>query len=266
MIYSAPHLFATAHGTACLGDLRCFFCGAPSDDSRAVRDYVRDSFNDRGAVAQPGSLAVCEGCVLCLREDAEVTYPDGEVRRVTKAAVRMHSWVVTDGRTVAATKAHMPYLRGVCLSPPAPPYVISLAASGQKHLLFRAVVVRGGGLASVTLEGERVDYRPAELAARLALAGRVCAASGKPALAEPPNARLGMAAVARYSDGDRLMAEWCRVFGEPLTRLASFLCFNKEESESVYPGDRPAPVPAQASRAGGRVGRPERGGSPGLFD
>src|SRR5205085_9757964 len=101
---------AAAHGLTCAGPHHCFYCGAPAGTEFSASEYVQDSFTHRNDVVRPGSAWVCKGCVLCLREDCEVTYPDGTQRRQIKAAMRGQSWVVTRQRAVAATKAHLAYL------------------------------------------------------------------------------------------------------------------------------------------------------------
>lgn len=237
MSSSVPALYALAHGERCDGPLRCYYCGAPCDGTFPAGAYVKDSFTGRSEVANPGSPAVCRGCVLCLRESAEVPLIDGTRRAVTKAAVRSWSWVVTSSSAVAASKAHLDALRAACLDPPAPPFAIVLSDSGQKHLLYRGAVNRVGDPVTVTLETLRVTCRRAELHSRLALCGRLVAATGKPALSEPPDARLGMAVVGRYRDGEALIEEWERAWQEPLSRLAAWLSPPKEVCEREHGED-----------------------------
>ena len=90
---------------------------------------------------------------------------------------------------------------------------------------------------TVTLEAERVLYRRADLADRLALCGRLIAATGKPALREPINVRFGIAVLDRYRDGESLLREWSRVREQPLSRLAAWLSPAKEESGHAYPSE-----------------------------
>lgn len=284
---TVPELVAAAHGLECSGPLACFFCGAPCDGSRRAEDFVRDSFNGRGEVAAPGSPGVCEGCVLCLREHAAIDLIDGtRGRRVTKAAMRAFSWLVAGGRMAAASKAHLHLLRPVLLAPPDPPWALVLSDSGKRHLLYRGAVNHADRGWVVTLEGDRITGDPASLADRLRLVGRLVAAWGKPALAEAMAPSRAFALFARYGgeEAGRLLAEWSRVGGEPLSRLALWLSANKEDCEREHPGIGPAADPGdpgrrggppQAGRAGrpgaagggrGRVVRDPRRGGPLLFD
>lgn len=251
-ITSAPHLFATAHGLECVGSLRCFYCGAPCDNTNTVADYVRDSFTGHSEVVAPGSRAICNGCVLCLREAGDIPMIDGTVRPMTKCAVRSWSWLVTPRETLAGSKAHLDRWRELCLNPPETPFAIVLSESGQKHLLYRGVVCHSRESLTVTLETERVSYRPDALRERLKLCGRIAAATGKPALAEAPPVSLWMRVCDRYEAGESLCSEWSSVWEEPLSRLAAFLTPAKEVCIGQYPGDRHAGIPA----AGGGPDRP----------
>ena len=247
---TVPELFALSQGIALQGDSQCFFCGAAADGTYRAADYVRDSFTGRNDVACPGSAVVCAGCVLCLREDCEVRYPGGTRKHQTKAAMRGHSWVISTSGGIgafAATKAHLGFLRDVCLDPPAPPFAIVLSDSGKKHLLYKGVVCWSAESPIATLEGERIDYRPADLAGRIDLCGQLIAATGKPALAEPPSVRLALAVCERFAAGLTMISQWEHLHAEPLSRLAAWLCPGREGCQQLYsataaPGLRDVPA------------------------
>jgi len=261
MITTVPELMALAHGIACRGDHRCYYCGAPCDGSHGVAEHVKPSFTGRDGAFAPGSPGVCAGCVLCLRDEATILLINGESRHMTRIAMRGWSWVVTADRALAASKAHLAELRAVLLSPPDPPWAVVLSDSGQKQLLYRGCVNRGGDACEVTLETERIRYRLAALAGRIALCTRLVAATGKPALAAPVDHRFATAVMARYADGESMVAEWCRVASEPLSRLAAWLSPKKEDACLEYPADAPAPDPDTRHRGpapqAGRADRPE---------
>jgi hypothetical protein len=251
-----PELFARACGLACEGPHRCWYCGAPCGDQFPVAAYVRDTFTDADRVARPGSPYVCVGCTLCLREDCDVPLCTGQTRRVTKAAMRMHSWLVTADRVMAATKAtacdecrdgrrtcphedrqHLAWQRRTCLSPPAPPWALSIAVSGQKQVLYRGIVNESVDQHVVTLEGERVDYTSAQLQAALADATRIASLCGKPALADPPTWWHRIKLHEHHGDeGVRLADWWDASRGDPLFHLAVFLCPSRREQEDKDEG------------------------------
>jgi len=224
-----------AHGARCGGPNRCFYCGAACGVARPAAEYVRDSFTGRDSVVAPGSPWVCEGCVLCLRDAADVTLVTGETRHMDRIAVRAWSWLVTPDAALAASKAHLDALRASCLNGLSPaPWAVVLSDSGQKHLLYRGRVNFGPPPWVVTLEGEPITYRPESLAARLALCGKLVAATGKPALAEPVSWRFAAAVIGRYDDGEALISEWSQAREEPLSRLAAWLSPNKETCDGTY--------------------------------
>lgn len=269
-------------GRESAGDRLCYYCGACCGEDHTVKEWVKPTFTARATVARPGSGHVCAGCVLCLRQDAELTLIDGEVRAGQKS--QGYSYVLGGGRVVAATKAHIDQLRAVCLDPPEPPFAVVLSDSGQRHWLYCGVVNHARESVVVTLEGERVRYSPDELRGRLDLCGRLVAATGKPALAEPVDVRFAAAVMGRYRDGETLVERWEQVRTEPLSRLAGWLTSKKEDCQHVYPGDIAEAV-AEAGRGGtppaaggtggpepkprrnsGRRRRDEGDGGPSLFD
>jgi len=242
---SVPHLFALSQGADCAGPHRCVYCAAPADESRPASTHLKGSFTGIDSLPCPGSPWVCAGCVLCLREEATVALIDGSSRHVTQCAMRAWSWVVTAASARAASKAHLAQLRALCLDPPAPPFALCLSDSGQKQLLYRGVVNHGRESVCATLEGERVRYAPPELAARLDLCGRLVAATGKPALAEPPSARFALAVMERYpGSGERLLLDWERLREDPLSRLAAWLSGNRDACREQFPAESPDPAGA----------------------
>lgn len=244
---TAPQLLAKANGIECEGKERCFWCGAPADEIYAPPS----GFVGWGEVVSPGSLFICAGCRIATDESDRARRP------------RMWSWLITAGGADGRTKGEIDTIQRWCLSPPKPPFAIVVAASGQKHLIYRAPVNHSRDLVTVQFELDRVTYRPVDLAERLVLAKRVCAASGKPALVEPPTARLVARIANYYEDFEPIVNEWFNVWAQPLSRLAAFLCPKKEEAQYEHPSDVSKPaadirrrvVPAQARRADG----------PGLF-
>lgn len=284
MIRSVPELLADAHGLKCEGPCRCFYCGTACDaEKHPTSAYVKNSFTAINTVSCPGSPAVCEGCVLSLKQDATITLIDGETR--DGQHMQGYSWLIFDNIAHAATKAHLDRIRALCLNPPQPPFAVVLSDSGQTHQLYRGVVNHGRETVVVTLEGLKVACRPDELRDRLALCGKLVAATGKPAMAEPVSTRFAVAVAEYFRDGVSLVEEWERVREQPLSRLSAWLCPNKETSQHEYPcefddetktadaghggatakagGDRgPAVKPA----GGHRKGRDQGRGDPLLFD
>jgi CRISPR type IV-associated protein Csf1 len=167
-----------------------------------------------------------------MSEKAIVELPDGTVRESQK--IRCYSWVITSARRIAATKSHREWLLSQCLSPPDAPFVICISDSGQKHLLYRAVVCHSRDVVTVTLESERVTFKSEELFQRLSLCKMITAVLGKPALAESLSIRQRMS-VVEYHGNDLLLNAWLLVREQSLTRLAIWFCPPKKECENEYP-------------------------------
>lgn len=239
MPVSVPHLLALAHGIDCAGPHACFYCMSPCGDDNPASVHVKSSFTGRNEVPAPGSPWVCDGCMIALREDAEIVQVDGTRRRVTRGCMRAFSWLITADRAVAASKAHLDRLRAICLDPPPAPWSLVLSDSGQKHLLYRGVVNRDDRAPHVvTLEAERVEYRPDELRRLLRAAGHYCAATGKPALVGPIAASGAMKVIERYPrEGESIVDGWGRAWSTPIGRLAAWLCGPRDECQEEYPAD-----------------------------
>lgn len=238
---TVPALMALVHGQQCVGDERCFYCGAPADGSYPKSQHVKSSFTGLTGVVAPGSDSVCAGCVLCLREACEFDQVDGSHRVATVSAMRGYSWVITKDRALAATKAHLVLLRAICLSPPEPPFAVVLSDSGQTHQLYRGVVNHSGPMFALTLEARRVEFTPAALAERLALCGRLVAATGKPALSEPISSRFAMSVLERFPvNGEAFLNQWGVIRLAPLSLLAAWLSPKKEDCLGLYPEEQTA--------------------------
>lgn len=223
---------AIAGRNACTGPHRCFYCGAPCVVGWPTSQYVKKSFTGHGGVAAPGSPWVCQGCVLCLRESCTIRLLDGTIRPDQR--MRGYSWVVDRAGATAATKAHINRLREICVAPPEPPFAIILSDSGQTHQLYRGRVNHSPLPIVATLEAEPITYRPAGLLDALGIAGRICAAGGKPSLSAPIPRNRAIAVVERYRDGERLLIEWSHLWSTGLGRLAAWLTPKKEVCESAY--------------------------------
>jgi CRISPR type IV-associated protein Csf1 len=211
-----------------VGDQRCFFCGAACDESRPAKKKVKKTFTDWPSVANPSGDFVCAGCMLALEEKADIAGRSRQKRR-------NYTWLLTAAAATPLTKAQLDRIRAVCLNPPEPPWALTIADSGQKQLLYRTPVNHDRATVTVQLETEQVTYRPAELAARYRQAlDLVQGGIGKSKLLDeylPIGLVLRLAQV--YDDADVRLDAWRRVRGEPLSRLAVFLCPGKPKEDSA---------------------------------
>jgi len=216
------------------GSQRCYYCGAPCDGTHKTRDYVKKTFTNRDIAKFPASEHVCEGCAMSLGDGwADMEMIDGSVKAFTtprSMAPRLYSWLITAGRRLAFTKAHVPVVRGMLTDEerlPEPPFAWVLADSGQKQLIFRAPVARSKRGFPVLLEEEEIRVDPGPLRARLALAGYISRKIGKPALTGGAGIKTYIA--AQKAGAARELDEWARLAHEPLSRLAAWLAPPKDK-------------------------------------
>lgn len=223
---TAPQLFAGVHES---GTETCFFCGGSCEPVNTAKEFVKPSFTERDRVACGSSDWVCCGCVCAMDEKATVTLIDGETRENQKT--RNYSWVLTDGKRLAATKSHREQLLALCLSPPTTPYAICLA-DGQKQQLWRTPVNHSRDVVSVNLEGTIVTYSPSQLIERLERVKRIIGATGKMAVSSGEPSRMlwpRMSGAMSANELQDLCTWWDRVRLEPLTRLAVWLAPGRSE-------------------------------------
>lgn len=227
MFLTAPELFAAARGKTPLhGSHICFYCGASCAENNPTMQFVKDSFTGYSDVRSPGSQFICDGCVLCLKESVVITTHNGKQRENQKT--RGYSWLITPDKATAATKADREFLAVNCMNPPEPPFAICISDSGQKHLLYRAIVCHSRNIVAVTLEGEAVVYDPVDLLFRCSFLKFLISVIGKPALQEGLSVRQRMTLIETISEN--AVRQWLAVSGESLTRLALWLSPGKDGS------------------------------------
>ncbi len=216
---TATELLALSHGQPCAGPLQCFYCGAPCD--RAHRLKLSEAFNDWWSVAFPNSETICNGCVIALDEKLDMPGRDKPQK------TRNWSWLIT--ASVARPLGDIASIRNACLAPPSEPWALAIAVSGQKHVLFRTAANDGEPF-TVQLETQAVTYTIAALTARLELAKRIAAASGKPALTNGLNTGLAMRLLDSLPMTD--IDDWFSRAAEPINQLAAHICNSKLEIQN----------------------------------
>lgn len=224
-------MFATRLLADDAGPHTCFYCGLPCSGELATKQYVASTFNDWATVGCPNSDRVCRGCMVAL--DEKLLLPGKDRPQKT----RNYSWLTMASDRQHFSKADIAALRGICLDPPLPPWALTIATSGQRHLLYKTPVNMSAGPEwTVLLENERVTYRPDDLTQRLALLLPIVAAVGKIAPAAGPLELSHVMAIEQLvgESATELAAAWEAVRDEPLSRLALFLSPNREDSLDEY--------------------------------
>jgi CRISPR type IV-associated protein Csf1 len=232
-LLTASRLFAgNRHKT---GTQRCWFCGVHCDETYSAQDYIKSTFTNYDLAKQPQSKHVCQGCIESLGQgEDEMVMLDGTIKRRENQRgmqPRMYSWILTaDGRT-AFTKAHIALARArMAFNPPAPPFAIVLADTGQQQLIFRAPVALNQECYPVMLEQEEITVIPSLLKERLEIITPVIAALGKPAILG--DITIGSyIAYEKYHGNTTGLEKWVEIKNEPLSRLAAWLGKTKEEAQ-----------------------------------
>ena len=217
----------------------CCICAQPSIRTAPTDRALGANFSDRGHLRHHGSARVCAACLWCCSGRPPAT-------------LRMWSIVATPGRTAAPSqpKAWV-QAPGLCLTnradtrpiidmlanPPSGPWVVTVAISGQKHVVPYADVNHGSGSWRVRVEDHDVSSTPQEWAAVHGLALEL--------------RRLGVPADAVLSGDPQfavkggptrdLLTRWAALaprlqpyLGSPLLRLALWTI-----TRPIIEGDRP---------------------------
>lgn len=221
------------------GAERCVYCGQACGD--AHKADVKKTWSDWPGLANPAGLYRCAGCVDAMDERRAMAGRDKPQK------TRTYSWLVTSGRMTPATKGQIPLIRSWCVDPPAPPFAICIATSGQKQLLYRTPVNFDTVAVTVCMEGEHIEYQAHDLSYALDLADRISAACGKMVLSAP----LAVMATARifdyWTEGERFAREWSVIQPTPMGRLISFLALPKEAAKEKHASDiEPRVIPEKA--------------------
>ena len=125
-------------------DKTCWLCGGETGGKGLrTRKAIKPTFTDHSHARAQWSGSICPGCAFCL-----------SVREL-----RNYSILATD-KISHPTRAEW---REILINPPAPPFVMCLAVSGQKHLTFKAPVNLDKHRFTVMLEERPIYVMPGRL-------------------------------------------------------------------------------------------------------
>jgi hypothetical protein len=219
-------LIALANRQRCVGDNLCTYCGSPA----AGAYDLPDSFTQQSTLLHPNSSYRCVGCEWSQRETGTATYPDGTTKEWARSFARYHNWFLEENKAVPFTYAHREWLQNKLLDPPTGPWICSLTTGGQRHFLYMAKSgTRDHPIAN--LDGLAIPYTVDTLRDRRRLTVSLAACVGAVGLADSPGPSLWCAAVGLWGEAaEPMLAEWSRVWCEPLSRLAVYLTPKKEDA------------------------------------
>ena len=136
----------------------CWLCGGDTGGvgwPKAVA--IAPTFTNHNLAAVPASDAVCQACVATSSGETWKAYVAGHPEHNLKC-VHPLSWRTYSHAASGAGVEHpvRSRWRALLLEPPGPPFLFVVCRSGQKQLLFRALVAGDRDLYPVQFEDERL--------------------------------------------------------------------------------------------------------------
>lgn len=144
----------------------CWLCAGPAPQGWPTKQVVGAAFTDTNIARAPHSRAVCQECAAMMAKDGWVMactkhgldpyFPvkDGKTPFLANWMFSSHCISLSGWRRPSRAEA-----RDLLLSPPSPPFVITLAAVGKKHVLFRAPVNHSRAAFVVQLDDDSIVIR-----------------------------------------------------------------------------------------------------------
>lgn len=208
-----------------VSDAICWLCGGETDGKGLpTKKAIKPTFTDHPHARAQWSNSICPDCAFCL----------------SARELRNYSTLATAERLSHPTRAEW---REILINPPAPPFIMCLAVSGQKHLTFKAPVNLDRERFTVLLEERPVYVNPDRLAQCIEAVEALYSYFSKD---EILTGRYGQhkikeCGLAKWEQLEARVEDWR---GRPLFDLAVFVAQKREVVE-----DEPPPA-VDASRAG----------------
>lgn len=125
----------------------CWLCGGSMEHGWTIKSAMGPSFADHNIAARPDSESVCDACAALTSKEAWVLacekfghspyFPPKDGKPPFLMNWMFSSHVFFNNGWLSPSRAEM---REILLNPPEPPFVITLAEVGKKHVIFRAPV------------------------------------------------------------------------------------------------------------------------------
>ena len=161
-------------------DAYCYLCGGETGGvGWHLKDVIGVSFTDITQALVPQSKTMCQACTATSKSEGWAQYvaahPDRGLpaffpKKDGGASPRALNWLY-HSHLFALTHHECPdrkRWREILLSPPAPPFVAVLAASGKKQLIFKAKIADSSAIFPIQFEDESPLIQPSLLTAALA--------------------------------------------------------------------------------------------------
>jgi hypothetical protein len=144
----------------------CWLCGGPAPCGWPAKQVIGSAFTDGNVARAPHSKGVCQECAALMAKDGWVMacerhghspyFPVKDEKKPFLANWMFSSHCISQAAWLRPSRAEA---RELLLSPPEPTFVITLAAVGKKHVLFRAPVNHSTAAFVVQLDDDSIVIR-----------------------------------------------------------------------------------------------------------
>lgn len=207
-------------------DTICWLCGGETDGQGVpVKKTIKPTFTDHPYARGQGSGSICEACAFCL----------------SHREMRNYSIVATEKKLLHPSRAE---LKEILLSPPAPPFVVCIAVSGQKWVHFKSEVNYDKQQFFVNFEEQRLSVIPEELKFYLEIIEALYLGFTKD---EIKTGNYGSHRIRQFGieKWHALEQQAEKVRRTPLFGLALFIAQKKEEEKGCFSASGQTIIPRQ---------------------
>ena len=143
----------------------CAVCAEPADRTAAVDKALGANFTDRTMFRDSRSSRVCQACVWCCSGK-----PPATLRMWTIVAApgvdlgpsQPKAWLQNTPGLLLTNRADPAPVARILADPPAGPWLVTIAVSGQKHVLPYGHVNHGSGRWAVRMENTTITADPGQ--------------------------------------------------------------------------------------------------------
>lgn len=222
----------------------CWLCGGDTEGRGWLRRAaIPPTFTNHNLAACPTSDAVCEPCAYFAFGDGWRAYcasrPELGLKDAHPLSWRSYSHVFAPSEPGGHRCPSRREWRALLLEPPPPPFVLTIAESGQKHIVFRGRPAYGRDLYPVQVEEDTLFVLRHRLAACIALFEEMLAMGftrDEIASGQYSSHRTLPLGAARFAEIDERMEGW-RTRLPQYVRLAHFAAHRPQAAAAEEPDD-----------------------------
>lgn len=161
------------HGT----DEQCWLCGGDTQGlGHRLKDVITSSFTDGNLAKAPTSQTICYSCAglmkketweqACHKHGHSPYFPVKDGKKPCLSSWMFSSHVFSKDGWVRPERSE---IAEILLNPPSPPFVITLAEVGKKHVIFKAQASHSQDNYFVNIDEQTIQVNKAKFATLLEL-------------------------------------------------------------------------------------------------